>query len=629
MHKCSTHIDHEEGNVNTCESILLGQCDVQDEQERTTLNHIETTMNSCQNKTEYPDAFMQHSNSDLCNEHAYRTENTRENKDGQPGIPVLQGSVCDEIKHADVKVYTNENNDGQPYIDHAEGPVDTCKSVLLGQSDVQDEQERIIFAHTETTMNSCKNCVENPDAFMPQCCSGICNDCDRREITGENRDGQTGAPVLQESLCDENKHANVKGNINENNDGQPYIDHAEGPVDTCNSALLEQSDVQDEQERIFFAHTETTMNLCKNCVENPDAFMPPCNSGICNDCDRRESTGENRDGQTGVPVLQESLCDENKHVDVKGNINENTEGQPYIDHAEGTVDTCVSVLGESNSQDERERIIFAHTETKMNSCTNGVENPDAFMLQCDSGICNEHVDRLENTREKSDGQPGIPALQESLSDEIKHAGDKNNKEQPQHNTVYDEHTDVISSTGENGVRKPVIEKKRTRSEKKKTHGGGKKSKRRKMFKCDLCSFSSQFSNDLIRHKKTHTEETFNHEFGDLTAKCSNQLSTHKTTHTGESPFNFSNSSMEQCPSKRSIRKRKCEKKTFFACEDCDFRTCRTNDLTKHRRIHTGEKHLKCNVCDYSTRWAGSLSIHKRKHTGEKPFMCDLCDYRAI
>ena len=377
--------------------------------------------------------------------------------------------------------------------------------------------------------------------------------------------------------------------------------------------------------------------------EQPDSFIPDISAYSEHD-DRTVNTCENSLlGQTNEQgITRTEQAEEEEYTCASNELQSEAfihTCSTYIDQAEGDVNTCESILfGQSDDHGVQERTLTNHTETTMNSCEKIIENPDTFIQH--SGKCNEHADRTESKHENSDCQSGVPVLQESICDEIEQADvqvykNESNEGQPyclkQHNAAHGGYTDVISNTCENGVRKPVyfILKKRTRSQQKKSHSNDKKPKRGKLFKCDLCNFSSRFSNNIIHHKKTHTEETLNHEFGDLTAKCSNELSTHKMTNAGEIPLNFSNSGIEQCPSKRNIRKRNCKRKTPFVCEDCDFRTWRTDDFTNHRRIHTGEKHLTCNLCDYSTRWPTSLSIHKRKHTGVKPFMCDLCDYRAI
>ena len=62
------------------------------------------------------------------------------------------------------------------------------------------------------------------------------------------------------------------------------------------------------------------------------------------------------------------------------------------------------------------------------------------------------------------------------------------------------------------------------------------------------------------------------------------------------------------------------------CPYCPYKTFQKCDLTKHIRIHSGERPFKCPLCDYSASQKSSLNTHIRIHTGEKPFKCDHCDY---
>ena len=57
------------------------------------------------------------------------------------------------------------------------------------------------------------------------------------------------------------------------------------------------------------------------------------------------------------------------------------------------------------------------------------------------------------------------------------------------------------------------------------------------------------------------------------------------------------------------------KEKRFACDECDYRCVRPDYLTKHRRIHTGEKPYHCEACEMRFSNRTSLVLHQNKHHG--------------
>ncbi|XP_059208368.1 early growth response protein 1-like [Centropristis striata] len=64
----------------------------------------------------------------------------------------------------------------------------------------------------------------------------------------------------------------------------------------------------------------------------------------------------------------------------------------------------------------------------------------------------------------------------------------------------------------------------------------------------------------------------------------------------------------------------------YACpaDGCDRRFSRSDELTRHVRVHTGQKPFQCRICMRSFSRSDHLTTHIRTHTGEKPFACTEC-----
>ncbi|XP_057676942.1 early growth response protein 1-like [Corythoichthys intestinalis] len=97
-----------------------------------------------------------------------------------------------------------------------------------------------------------------------------------------------------------------------------------------------------------------------------------------------------------------------------------------------------------------------------------------------------------------------------------------------------------------------------------------------------------------------------------------------SSHVPNQPLDTPACQLPKLSRRKSQGKGSQERPYTCPAEGCDRRFSRSDELTRHVRVHTGQKPFQCRICMRSFSRSDHLTTHIRTHTGEKPFACSEC-----
>lgn len=139
-------------------------------------------------------------------------------------------------------------------------------------------------------------------------------------------------------------------------------------------------------------------------------------------------------------------------------------------------------------------------------------------------------------------------------------------------------------------------------------------------------FSVAFSNEGHSHAgSTRSVDLYNVERYFCSTSFSMEGRGRSDAGSGNSPFETSSKAPHRHTNPASVEV--SQDFNQHRCHLCPYTTMRGFELTRHIRIHTGEKPYKCDTCSRTFSQQGNLIRHVRTHTAGKLFKCSICSCR--
>ena len=154
----------------------------------------------------------------------------------------------------------------------------------------------------------------------------------------------------------------------------------------------------------------------------------------------------------------------------------------------------------------------------------------------------------------------------------------------------------------------------------------------KPFACDMCEKRFIQKTEFERHKRTHiAKQSFACDICDIQLSNESELKMHTCTDGVNEHHSYQKEHLrvKQKPRvditrRQNIGGKNTEKaESYVSCKVCQ-KIIHCNSLTRHMRLHSGQRLFACDLCNRRFFQKSGLVKHKHTHLKKQSFACDVC-----